>query len=325
MSLQANAVAAAPRNFTPAQPVQRSRWLVFLAYVSIYVLWGTSYLGIAFASRSFPLFVMNGIRFTCAGLILLTIAYFSGGRKTTLKQWRNALIAGTMFFVGNNGLLVYAQTHGVSTGVAALIIATVPMFMFLARWMQGGAKPTPRAVLGLAIGLVGVGLLANLDGAGGTNPISALIVVGAGICWVAGSLFARSADLPEHQALSTGMQLFAAGMVNLVLGVLSGSFAAWDPSAISSESMIALVYNIIFPSVIGFTAYTWLLKFSEPSRVIAYAYFNPIVAVILGTLLLSEPLTPRTILAAVLIVGAVVLITRVSLPKRAAPPELSTG
>lgn len=294
----------------PARPVP-ARWLVLLAFATIYLVWGSSYLAISFAVQTLPPSVMSAGRFLLSGGLVLLWTLGRGAQRPTRAQWRAAVIAGFLLFVLNNGLLVGAEHNGMDSGVAALLIATTPMWMVFLNWLRpGGERPSGGVFGGLAIGMIGIILLVNPGSADGVDLLGAAMVIGAAFFWSVGSLYARGGVLPSNTLLSTGMQLFVGGCMQFVLAVVSGETATFDPSQVSLLSLGATVYLGIVSSIIAFTAFSWLMRVVSPARVATYAYVNPVVAVFLGWALNDEPLQPMTILAAGIIIFAVVLINR---------------
>ena len=293
-----------------AQPV--SRWRLIAAFFAIYIVWGSSYIGIRFAIESLPPFLMAGVRFSLAGGVLIVWARLRGAPAPTWANWRAAVIVGAILFLASNGLLVWAE-QSVPSGLTALIYATIPLWMVLLDWLRpgGAVRPGWPVFFGLALGLVGIALLVGPDklaGSGGVNPLGALALLIGGFIWAGGSIYSRQAALPRSPLLSTGMQLFGGGILLLALAAVSGEVVTTQWSAILPRSVIALVYLAIFGSIIGFTAYVWLLQVSTPARVGTYAYVNPVVAVILGWAMAGEALTARTLLASAVIIASVVIV-----------------
>jgi drug/metabolite transporter (DMT)-like permease len=295
----------------PSPAAAPKRWLVILAFATIYIIWGSSYLSISFAVQTLPPFVMSAARFLLAGILMLAWTLGRGAARPTAKQWRGAFIAGGLLFVLNNGMIVLAEHNGLPSGIAALLIATTPMWMVLLNWLRpGGERPGGNVFAGLALGMVGIVLLVNPGSADGVDIVGALMIIVAALCWSIGSLYARGGTLPANTALSTGMQLFAGGLMQVVLAVATGELAQFDPSQVSALSLGAMVYLAIVSSIIAFTAFSWLMRVTSPARVSTYAYVNPVVAVFLGWALNGETIQPMTILAAAVILFAVALITR---------------
>lgn len=285
---------------------------VLAAYAAVYVIWGSTYLAIHFAVQTLPPFLMAGVRFLVAGGILYAFMRLRGAApRPTAANWRAALVVGGLLLFGGNGGVVWAQLQ-VPSGIAALLVATVPLWMVLLDWLRpGGVRPTLRVAAGIALGLVGLGVLVGpgvLQGDGNVSPVGALVLMLASLSWAAGSLWSSRAALPEAPAMATGMEMLGGGLLLLLAGLARGEAGAVDLASASPVSLAALLYLIIFGSLVGFSAYVWLLAHEPPARAATYAYVNPVVAVFLGWLLAGERLTSSTLLAAAIIIGAVVLI-----------------
>jgi drug/metabolite transporter (DMT)-like permease len=293
---------------TPAAP---SRARILAAFAAIYLIWGSTYLGIAIAIQTTPPFVMAGVRFVIAGLVLYAWMRLRGAPRPTRANWIAATIVGGLLLLGGNGAVVWAEQR-VPSGIAALLVATLPVWLVLLDWARPkGTRPSGLVLGGLALGLVGVGALvgpASLMGGNRIDVLGALVLMGGSISWAAGSLYSKQAALPASSALGMAMQMLAGGALLLLAGTVAGEWRAVDIGAISPASAGAILYLIVFGSLIGFTAYMWLLRVAPPARVATYAYVNPVVAVFLGWLVLAEPISARTVLAAAIIVGAVALI-----------------
>lgn len=297
--------------------------LVLAAFAAVYVIWGSTYLAIAVAIESLPPLLMAGMRFLTAGAILYAVVRLRGEAAPTRLHWRNAAIVGGLLLLCGNGGVVLAE-RTVPSGVAALLVATVPMWMVVLEWLRpGGSRPGRRTILGLALGFAGMIVLVGPGLAGGArvDPLGAGLLVVASLSWAAGSIFSRGAALPKSGLLATGMEMACGGAWLLLAGLLRGELAATDPSAFTTESVLAFLYLVVFGSLVGFTAYIWLLGVTTPARVSTYAYVNPIVAVLLGWAILSEPVTSRVLFAAAVIVLAVAVITTGKRP--AAPPKVA--
>jgi drug/metabolite transporter (DMT)-like permease len=235
-----------------------------------------------------------------------------GDSPPTRQEWRSASIIGILLLVGGNGGVVWAEQWVVS-GVAALLVATAPLWMILIDTLHpDGRRPSPKVILGVMLGFTGIFILLHpfqsMD-QGDIDLIGALVLILASFFWSIGSLYSRHAKLPSSPLLGTGMEMLAGGGGLLLLGILSGEMGQLSWESISKESWLGLSYLIVFGSLIGFTAYTWLLRAAPTPLVSTYAYVNPIVAVLLGYVIAEEPLTFRILLAAVLVVGSVALIT----------------
>jgi drug/metabolite transporter (DMT)-like permease len=284
---------------------------VAVAFAAVYLLWGSTYLAIHFAIRTLPPFMMAGSRFLTAGAILYAVIRLRGGAAPLLRHWRSAAIVGSLLlFIGNGGV-VWAQQR-VPSGVAALLVAIVPCWMVLLEWLRrGGTRPSAAVVAGLALGTTGILILVGPDALGGgrVSAVGAGALMVASFSWAVGSIYSRGAPLPASPMLATAMQMLVAGVLLTVFGAATGEAAAADLRSASLESVLGLLYLIVFGSLIGYTAYIWLLQVSTPARVSTYAYVNPVVAVLLGWLVAGEALTGRMILAAAVIVSGVALIT----------------
>lgn len=288
---------------------------VVAGFGAVYVIWGSTYLAIKFAVYSFPVFLMPGIRFFCAGTILYIGCRATGTSRPTWRQWRDAAIVGGLLLYVANGLVVWAEFGDrVPSGLTALLIAVVPLCMVLLDWLRpGGRRPTRLTVTGLILGLVGIGLLTGPKSFAGGQRVDLLgagALILASFVWSAGSIFSRSADKPPSPYITAAMQMMAGGLLHLASGTIVGEWGQLEAERIAWPSVVAVLYLIFFGSIVAFTAYMWLLRVSTPARVATYAYVNPVVAVFLGWLLADEALNPRVFIAATVIVTAVVFITR---------------
>lgn len=288
-----------------------SRAKIIAAFAAIYVIWGSTYLAIAIAIQTAPPFLMAGVRFVIAGLLLYAWMRLRGAPRPSMPNWRAAAVVGGLLLLGGNGAVVWAEQR-VPSGVAALIVATLPVWLVVMDWIRpNGTRPNGLVLAGLAMGLVGVGVLigpATLAGGSRIDVLGALVLMGGSICWAAGSLYSKQAPLPKSSALGMAMQMLAGGALLFAAGTVAGEWSTLDVGAISTASGGAILYLIVFGSLIGFTAYMWLLRVAPPARVATYAYVNPVVAVFLGWLVLGEAISARTVIAAAIIVGAVALI-----------------
>ncbi len=289
-----------------------SRTMIAIAFAAVYVVWGSTYLAIRFAVQTIPPFLMAGVRFVIAGALLYTWVRLRGAPRPTRSQWRATAIVGALLLLGGNGGVVWAEQH-VPSGITALLVATVPLWMVLFEWFRpGGSRPRLAVIGGVVLGLAGMALLVQPGspaGGGAADPVGAAVLIAASVSWAWGSLWSRQADLPAVPLLATAMEMMAGGVLLLATGALTGELGRLAPRAISLPSAASLGYLVIFGSLVGFTAYTWLLRVASPAAVSTYAYVNPVVAVVLGWAIASEPITPRTLSAAAVIIGAVALIT----------------
>ena len=270
--------------------------------------------------RSLPPFLMAGCRFVIAGGILYTIMRARGVRAPTLAEWGRAAVAGLLMLTAANGLVTWAEIH-IASNLAALFIAAVPLYVALLDWLRpGGVAPKRRVWIGIAVGAAGMALLVMRDGSSGASgaPNSAAAVVAlllSGLCWAAGSLYSRYGAMHPHPLMAAAQQMLAGGVAQLLLSLASGEPGRLSLASLSTQSLLAFAYLTLAGSLVAFTAFGWLVKASTPARLSTNAYVNPVVAVVLGWLLLGEQLAPRALAGAGLIVCAVVVMT-VSLPSR---------
>jgi len=284
---------------------------VWAALLAVYLVWGSTYLMIRFVVETLPPFLSAGLRFVVSGVILLAWRRLSGDAVPTLRQWRSAAIVGTLLLLGGNGLVCWAE-QTVPSGVAALIIGTVPMFLVIADALRpNGVRPTLRLLAGLLIGFIGIYLLVGPSVFSDGMPlnmagVAALLL--ASLLWAVGSIYSKTADLPKTALMTTGAEMLAGGFALLVVSVLSEQWSIFSLTQVSADSWLALVYLIVFGSMIGFASYAWLLQNAPISLVATYAYVNPLVAVFLGNWFAQEPLTPRILSASAIIIGAIVFM-----------------
>ncbi len=296
-----------------------SRARIWVALAVVYVVWGSTYLGIDLAVRTIPPFLMAAARFLVAGGLLYAWAIRRGdlADRPTARHWLSAfLVAAPMLAVGNAAVGWAEQT--IDTGTASLIIASVPLWMALLDRVFYAQRLARAIVLGLVIGFAGVGLLVAPGGAGGAGSRAPFVLVFSSLAWAIGSLYSRRAPQPQRPLVSAAMQMLAGGVMLTVVAAAGGELGRVHPSAISLESWLGLAYLVVAGSLLGFTAYMWLLRVAPTSLVGTYAYVNPVVAVLLGTVLLGESLSWRTLVGGGIIVASVALIVRA--PRREARP-----
>ena len=288
-----------------------SRGKVIAAFLAVYVIWGSTYLAIRFAIETIPPFLMASSRFALAGLVLYAIAHARGAANPTLPEWRAGGIVGCLLMTGNACVAVAEQR--IPSGVAALLVAMTPLFMVLLEWMRpGGRRPTVGVFIGLFIGLAGVATLigpASFAGGGRIDPVGAGIVVFGSLTWALGSIYSRHAAKPASALMMTATQMLIGGIFLGLCAIAAGEPGDFSLGQVSLRSFLAVVYLLIFGSLIAFTAFVYLLRVSTAAKVATYAYVNPVVAVVLGWLFAGEAVTPRMLVAAAIIVGAVALIT----------------
>jgi drug/metabolite transporter (DMT)-like permease len=289
---------------------RRSPAAVVAALTTVYLVWGSTYLAIRVADRTIPPLLMSSVRFLIAGTALYVFA--SRGRaRPTLRQWGAAAIVGAGLLLIGNGGVAWAETR-IESGLAALVIAMIPLWVALMDRVFFGRRLSPAAVAGLVVGFGGVALLVRPGGGGDVLPM--LLLVGAAAGWAAGSLYARGAALPKSPLLSASMQMLSAGVFLGIAGLSTGEASDVSVDSFSAKPVIAVVYLALIGSIVAFSAYAWLLKNVRISIVATYAFVNPVVAVVLGTIFLSEPLGWTRIIAGAAIVVAVVLIVTARAP-----------
>lgn len=296
----------------PTRPRPRPA-LIWAALLILYVVWGSTYIGIRVAVETIPPFFMAASRFALAGAVMLGVAVIRARGTITLpsrREWRDSFIVGAFLMGGGMGTVALGE-RTVPSGIAALLIAMMPVWVaVLGRFFLGERLP-PIAMLGIVVGLVGVGILVGPSGTAGdrldTGGIAALII--SPISWATGSLFsANRARLPRDPLIATGAQMFAGGLILATMAAVTGEFGHLRLEAISGASIAAFFYLALVGSLIAFTAYVWLLRVAPLPLIATYAYVNPVVAVGLGALILGEEITPRRLIAGGVIVLAVALI-----------------
>lgn len=292
---------------------------IWIALIALYIVWGSTYLGIKVSIETIPPFFHGFARFLISGLILVLWQKAAGQEMPTRKQWISTAIIGNLLLVGGNGLVSWAEQF-IPSGIAALIIGSVPMVLVLAEAIRpGGTKPTWQAILGLVIGFVGIFILvgpAEISGSESKlNPFGVAALLAATVLWAAGSMYSKTADLPKSSLMTTGAEMLMGSIGLLVVSLITGELNGWNPAEVSTRSLVGLVYLITIGSIVGFGSYIWLLQNAPISLVATYAYVNPIVAVILGYFFASEVLEPRIWLATAIIIGAVIFINSRSRPK----------
>jgi drug/metabolite transporter (DMT)-like permease len=301
------------------------RSVVIIAFAALYLIWGSTYLGIRFSIETIPPFLMAGARFVLAGMIMYAIAWSQGIGKSTWANWRTSCIIGACLLLGGNGGVTISEKY-IDSGLAALIVAIVPIYIVLLGWLMGmTSRPTPIMWIGLAGGFLGVGILfgpgLHVQSTTGRNPaIGISILLVTSFIWSAGSLYSRVAKHAASPFLTAAQQMICGGILLLIAGLITGELPRFHPGSVSLLSLGSFIYLILIGAVVGYTAYIWLLRHCEPAKVATYAYVNPIVAVLLGTLFAGETVSRRTLIAAALIIASVaVIITAQQLRARVAP------
>ncbi len=299
---------------------------IWIAMIAVYIFWGSTYLAIRFAVQTMPPFLMAAGRFLLAGSILYVFTRLRGDPAPSRKNWTAAAVVGFFLLVGGNGGVVWAETR-VASGVAALLVGAAPLWMVLLDAIRpGGCRPGWLTLAGVLVGFAGIALLINpmelSNPSHSLDPLGVAVLVFASILWAIGSLYNRQAALPESPLLGTGMEMLVGGAGFLLLGTLVGDWERLNLAQISAASWWGLAYLIVFGALIGFAAYTWLLRVAPTPLVSTYAYVNPLIAIFIGNWLAQEPLTPRILAAALIIVSAVALINLARpAPVKTACPE----
>ncbi len=309
---------------SPAPPRKTT---IIAAFAALYIIWGSTYLGIRFAIESIPPLLMAGARFFLAGVVMYGIALGQGAVRSSLAEWRTALVVGAcLLFFGNGGVTVAEQW--VPSGLASLLVATVPIYIALLAWTTGSApRPRPLVFLGLAGGFAGVGILVGpaLTGTppGGSRHLGAgmLILLFGSLVWSIGSLYSRRASNTASPFLSSAQTMLCGGGLMFIAGLLSGEARGFHLRQVTALSLGAFVYLVLIGAIVGYTAYIWLLRHCDPAKVATYAYVNPVVAVLLGAGFAGETLSGRTALAAAIIIGSVALV----ITAQQAKPKIERG
>jgi drug/metabolite transporter (DMT)-like permease len=298
---------------------RRSPAAVAVALATVYLVWGSTYLAIRVTDRTMPPLLMSSVRFLIAGVALY--AFASRGRaRPTLREWRAAAIVGAALLLVGNGGVAWAETR-LESGLAALIVAIIPLWVALMDRAFFGRRLSSVAIAGLVVGFAGVALLVRPGGGG--DVIAMLALVGTTAAWAGGSLYARGAPLPESPLLSASMQMLAASAFLGIAGLATGESRGIHADSFATKPVIAFVYLVLVGSLIAFSAYAWLLKNVRISVVSTYAFVNPVVAVGLGTVFLNETIGWSTLAAGAAIVVAVVLIVTARAPKKQGVIEVS--
>lgn len=289
-----------------------ARTRVAAAFAAVYVVWGSTYLAIRYAVATMPPLLMAGSRFAISGAILFVWARARGAARPTAAEWRTAAVTGFLLICVGNGSVAWAEQR-VPSGLSALLVAVVPLWMVLLDWIRpGGTRPGIGVVAGVILGLVGLGVLVGRDAVAGHGVVDALgagVLIAASMSWAIGSVYNRHGARPDSAAMSTALQMLGGSVALLALGGALGEAHGLDLSSISVASWIGWIYLVTFGALVGFTAYVYLLRNVSPAKASTYAYVNPLVAVILGWAVAGEQVTSRTVLAAAIILGGVALIT----------------
>jgi len=296
-----------------ARPQDRSSLtgLLVLSFLIVYLLWGGTFFAMRIGVESFPPLILAGLRHLTVGMVLYPLLRWKTGIRPTAEQWKTAAITGILLLcVGNGGVCWAEQT--VPSGIAALLVATVTLWMVIVDWLRPeGRRPSARILLGIVMGFAGMVVLvgpARLGLSGRVDPIGAGVLIAASLAWACGSLYSKHGTLPSSPMLGVAMQGLCGGAALWITAALNGEVARFHPAAAPLRAWMAIGYLMVFGSCIGFTAYLYILKNSTAARVGTYAFVNPIVALIVGWSLGGEAMSARTLLAAAVILTAVVLV-----------------
>ncbi|MDQ2914220.1 MAG: EamA family transporter [Chloroflexota bacterium] len=284
----------------------------------VYVVWGSTYLAIAVAVQTLPPLFYSGIRFALAGLLLAAwLAFRRVDLRISRRELGGAALVGILMLAGGNGLVNLGE-RTLPSGVAALIVASIPLWIVVYR-MIAGERVGRDLLAGVLLGLVGVAILVVPGGLNGTiDPLGALMLFGATLSWALGTFLSPRLSTPRNALVSTAYQMLAGGVALIVVALGGGELAQVDPATFSVRSLIAFAYLIVFGSLVAYSAYTWLLQNASVSLVSTYAFVNPVVAVLLGALILAEPITPTIVMgAAVIVVAVAFIIVRQNASRRA--------
>lgn len=299
----------------PTEPNRASdRGTVWVALLILYFVWGSTYLGIAIAVDTIPPFLMAAVRFALAGSVLMAWSLLRARSSFVMpsrREWRDTIIVGTLLLGGGMGMVAYGE-QTIPSGIAALLIALMPVWVAIFGRVFLGERLPWLAGVGIVVGFVGVAILIGptiLGQGGALDPAGLAAVIISPIAWSLGSLYAsHRARLPRQPLVATGTQMLAGGAVLALMAGVTGEFAQFDPGAVSADSIAAVAYLTVIGSLLAFTAYGWLLRVAPLPFIATYAYVNPVVAVILGAVVHHEPVDPRTLVAGAVIIAAVALI-----------------
>jgi len=297
---------------------------IAVAMLAIYLVWGSTYLAIRFAVETIPPFIMAGTRYLIPGLLLFVWRRLAGDPAPTRKQWIAGAIVGLFLLLGGNGLLSWAELR-LESGVAALIVGTAPIWMVFFDAALTHKRPRWQVIVGLLTGFGGIILLVGPASLFGGHPRYDLLAIGivllAALFWSIGSIYSRDADLPKSPLLGTGIEMLAGSAGLYLASLVSSEWKTFNLAAVSQQSLLGLLYLILFGTLVGFVAYTWLLRNAPISLVSTYAYVNPLVAILLGNWLANEPLSWHIVLSAGIIIGSVVLINSFKTKPDRAPAD----
>ena len=312
---------------TAEQTTPPPKWLLVSAFAALYIIWGSTYLGIKIAVETMPAWPMIAARHSLAGVVLYTVLRIAGVPAPKREHWRGGVLGGVMLLIIGNGMVAYSA-HRLPSSLASMVVATTPIWIVAAASARpGGRAPTRKEWTGLALGLAGLALLsgpgvfATLRGSAGGVDVGAigLVLVGT-VSWAVGSVLGREVPRPDNAFMGSALQMLCAGALLSIACLVSGEWSQVQLAAISSRSWIAFWYLIAFGSLLGFTAYVWLLRVAKTSHVATYAYVNPIIALLLGASFGREVITPMMLIAGAVTLTGVVLVVMPPLRSRRAQP-----
>jgi drug/metabolite transporter (DMT)-like permease len=307
----------APARYRPADQSHAhdaggSRSRLITAFAAVYIVWGSTYLAIRYGVATIPPFLLGWSRFLVSGAMLFAWARLRREPAPTAAQWRDATITGVLMLCGGNGAVAWAEQR-IPSGIAALLVAVVPLWMVLIDWLRPhGVRPRASAMVGIIVGLGGLFLLVGpnvVSGGGGADLSGSLVLVAGSLSWAAGSIYSRHGAHPRSAVMATGMQMIGGSVGLMLVSFASGEVQHLHLSSVSAPSAIGWAYLVTFGSLVGFTAYIYLLRVTTPAKAATYAYVNPLVAVFLGWAVAGEPVTARTLVAAAVILAGVAMIT----------------
>jgi drug/metabolite transporter (DMT)-like permease len=314
-----NSMSASVSTPAPGGPPAPRAYVV--AFATVYLVWGSTYLAIRVAVESMPPFALAAVRFALAGALLMAFLRARGAAWPTRGQWRAAAVSGFFLLLGGNGLVTWAE-QTVPSGITALLIGSGPLFVVLVEWAwPGGARPGALTATGMLLGFGGVAWLAapwETAGADALAPAGVAAILVACVSWAIGSIHGRHVREPAPPFTAAAAQMLAGSVSLALVALVRGEFFAWDLAATTARSWTAFAYLVVVGSLAGYSAFVWLVKHATPARTATYAYVNPVVAVFLGWLLLGEPVGPRTLAASAVILAAVVIVTLAKTRKRGA-------
>ena len=297
---------------TPAAIARQNRTRILLAFAAVYVIWGSTYLFIKYAIEDVPPFMMGAARFTAAGALLYALARWRGAKAPNLQDWRSAAVTGVLMLGMGNGAVMWAELT-VPTGIVALIVSTTPIWIVIFDWLRPrGVRPRLPVFVGLTLGLAGMIILIGpraIVGEGHVDEIGVLILLLGSLGWSIGTILSKGSKRSSAPLVYSSLQMIAAGVAMLITSIILGEHTVFSAGDVSARAFFSWLYLVLAGSIIGYTAYIYLLSKVSAAKAATYAYVNPIIAVLLGWAFLSEPIGMRTLLAAAVILGGVAIIT----------------